>query len=146
MPHGSVITPLLLEDPITSRRQIGIVRDDDGRQSALAMALAHELEDAFAGLEIKITGRLVRYEQHGLREQRARDRHALLFAAGKLIRKVTRARLKSELAQQSAGAIERLLAFHPRDPPRHRHVFDGREFRQQVMKLKHEADVAIAEA
>jgi hypothetical protein len=72
---------------------------------------------------------------------RARDRDALLLAAGELGREVVH-------AVAEADELERLLRRHRRggDLGDDRHVFARGQARDQVVELEHEADVVAAEA
>ncbi len=58
------------------------MRDDDHRRVRIAVELLEQLDDAHAGGVIEIAGGLVG-EEHARRvDERARDRDALLLAAG----------------------------------------------------------------
>src|SRR6059058_3096032 len=104
---GSSLTPAAsahLEDTIAARSQITIVCDDHGRQTSLAVTFPHQIKDLLTRFEIEIAGRFVSEKQERIRQQRARDRHALLLAAGELIREVTRAPFESQFRQKRSGS------------------------------------------
>ena len=68
-------------------RDVGLVRDQhDGH--ALAVELLEQRHDLQAGARVEVAGGLVGEDQRGRVDQRARDRHALLLAAGELRRLV----------------------------------------------------------
>ena len=105
--------------------------------------LAEELEDLAAGLRVEVAGRLVGEDDGRLRDQRARDRDALLLAAGELGGPVLPPvlqpdRLDQLLEPRSVG----LLAG---DRQREDDVLLGGEHRQQVEELEDEADVLAPE-
>jgi hypothetical protein len=54
----------------------------------LALISRAAAQDAVRGIGIEIAGRFVGQQQGGPVHQRARDRHALQFAAGQLVREV----------------------------------------------------------
>ena len=82
-------------------------RDDRGEAEART-SCASAWNTWLGGARIEIAGRLVG-QQHARRVgDRARDRDALLLAAGKLRRAVFEALLQAEIAQQLVGALARL--------------------------------------
>lgn len=94
---------LHLQYAITACGQVGIVSDDDRRQTAFAVALPHQLENFLARGEVEIARWLVREKQHWVGEKSSRNGHSLLLSAGELIRIVTAASFQSELGQELAG-------------------------------------------
>jgi hypothetical protein len=58
---------------------------DDGLLELVIEAL-HQPEDGFGGLGVQVTGRLIREEHRRIRDDRPRDRYALLLASGELTR------------------------------------------------------------
>ena len=93
-------------------------------------------DDGFVGF-VEIAGGLVGEDQFWLIDQRARDGHALLFAAGKLRGKMREAVAESDAAQGFGGlrfigdAVEIL---------REHHVFERGEIRDEMKLLEDEAD------
>src|SRR5581483_1671869 len=72
------------EDPVGDRGRARVVRDHRRRLSPILYRLAEELEDLAAGPRVEVPGGLVGEDDGRLRDQRARDRDALLLAAGEL--------------------------------------------------------------
>ena len=68
-----------------------IVRDKDKSRIAFAVEIEHQFDDVLAGALIKIAGRLIGEQYVRICRERAGDRDALLFAAGKLARVVCQA-------------------------------------------------------
>src|SRR6478736_10447726 len=107
---------LHLEDAVTATRELRVVRDDDRGQTSLPVTFSHQIEDSLTGFEIEVAGRLVGEKDLRVGQQRAGDGDALLFAAGKLVRKVPRSRVESQLRQQARRAPQCLAAVDPADP------------------------------
>ena len=77
----------------------------------------------------------------GLQRERARDRHALLLAAGHLLRVGERAVAEADAAQQRDGPLDRLaLARAARLDLRQHHVLDRGQVREQVEALEDHPD------
>ena len=93
--------------------------------------------------ESRLPGRLVGQQDRGLVRQRARDRDALLLAAGELRRIVMAARAEADFRQQRVGPRARIR--RAGDLERHAHVLPRGERRQQVEELEDEADALAAE-
>ena len=109
------------------------------------MEALDQIENAFGAPFVQVSGRLVRQKQRGLIHQGTRDRHSLLFAAGKFSRTLPRARSP---ARPRPANPSPLSALRPRRLPSnqqgHRHIFRRREIRQQVMPLPHKTHHTIA--
>ena len=72
--------------------------------------LAQELEDAAGGALVEVAGGLVGDEHERIVDQRARERHALLLAAGQLARKRGRLGRQPHLRERArhlAGNVRR---------------------------------------
>ena len=129
-----------------SARELGVVRDDEQRRAALAVELEEQLVDRLAGRAIEVAGRLVGEQQRRLEHHRARERHALLLAAGQLARPVREAVREADAAEDVGGAsCARARIGDALDQRRHHHVLERGELGQQVMELEDEADAAVAE-
>src|ERR1039458_4001411 len=96
------------------------------------------------GCLIEIAGGLVAQQQQRLVDEGARQRYALLLAAGKLGGAMIEAIAQAHLHEQAARAIDVAVAI-PRNQRRHQHIFEHGALRQQAMILKDEADGLIAE-
>ena len=121
-----------------------IVRHDDQREALLVQFL-EQVEQVGGRLRVQIAGRFVAQQQAGRTDQRPSDGDALLLAAGKL-------------ARQEIDAMAEAHAFDRRPSPglaivrgllavdlRQHHVFQHRPIRQQVERLKHEADALASQ-
>ena len=79
--HSSILHQ---DDPIgKTGGEFVIVRDHQNRQRVLIDHLAQQRKQFVRAGRIEISGGLIRQQDFGIVRQRARDRHALLFAAGK---------------------------------------------------------------
>src|ERR1017187_7755760 len=96
-------------------------------------------------MRIEIAGRFVSQKQLRLVDERAGNGHALLFAAGKLIRLVIHAVLETNPGEQVAPARHGPRNWHARDSRRKTNIFERVEFWQQIVRLKHETNAAISE-
>jgi hypothetical protein len=65
-------------------RQFWIVRHQNERRPAGSMNVQQQINDLMTGRAVEIPRRLVGEEQRRIVCERARDRHTLLFTAGKL--------------------------------------------------------------
>src|SRR5678816_314672 len=61
-----------------------VMRHHDDRLAELVVELLEERQHFGRRLAVEVAGRLVGHDQRGIGDERARDRHALLLAAGKL--------------------------------------------------------------
>ena len=111
----------------------------------LAVEFLQQRHDLQAGARVERAGRLVGEDQQRARDQRARDRHALLLAAGELRRLVVGALGEPDLAPASrARARGAPRAGDARVDQRQLDVLERRGAREQVEVLEHEADAAVA--
>src|SRR5712691_211101 len=94
-----------LNDSTRSIGRFGIVSDhDDGLIEAAVQFLKHLQNDGRV-LRIEVAGWFVGENDRRARDDRARQRHALLLAAGKLQRLVMHLVFKSQQAQDFAAVI-----------------------------------------
>ena len=80
----------------------------------------------------------------GLGHEGAREGAALALAARELARLVLEARAEADLLQDLRRAAARLVAVHPADEERHRHVLHRGELGKEVVELVDEAERAVA--
>ena len=78
------------DHPVRVGGDLRVVGDDDDRLAELVDRPPQQLEHAGARLRVEVAGRLVGEDDGGRGDQRARDRDALLLAAGELGRAVRR--------------------------------------------------------
>ena len=77
------------------------------RHAALGMLGEQQIDDLLAGGLVEIAGRLVRDEDRGIGRQRARQRDALLLAAGKLRRIMVQSVAETDRRKFLRGALAR---------------------------------------
>src|SRR5215218_215692 len=128
--------------PIGDPGSVWIVRDEHDRRSPLATNAHQQLEHLLATARVEIAGRLVRQHEPRLVRERPCDRDALALAAGQARRNMVQ-------AMPEADALEPRRHLAPRGRERHAvgeqldgRVVDRRDARQQVERLRYEADVA----
>ena len=115
------------------------MRDHDHRLAVVLDRLVQQLEDLAAGLRVEVAGRLVGEDDCRAGDERARDRDALLLAAGELGGPVGQAVGEPDpLDEIPEELLVRLLAG---ERERQRHVLLGGQHREQVEELEDEADV-----
>ncbi len=115
--------------------QFEIVSDDDEAGAQLLVELLHQIKQVFRTVAIQIAGWLVRQHTGRIRHQRARNRSALALAAGQLGGQMPDAMRESHFGKHRGGNRFCVIAFHAAYQQRHRDIFKGGEFRQQVVKL-----------
>ena len=119
--------------------------DDDETRLPRAVEREHQFENPFGGLPVEISGRLVGQHAGRLGDQCARDRRPLPFATRQFGRRVLQAVSKADLTQHHRGARFRLGFRQPPDEQRHGDVLERAELGQQMVKLIHETEVAVAQ-
>ena len=122
---------------------VRVVRDHDHRLPELLRRAAQQLEDLLPRRRVEVAGRLVGEDDRRLRDERARDRDALLLAAGELGRPVLAPVGEADALQQ---VLEELgLGLLAGDRERQDDVLLGGQHRQEVEELEDEADVLAAQ-
>src|SRR5439155_17976701 len=101
--------------------------------------------DLVGSLAVEVPRRLVGQQNARLVRQCARDRNALLLAAGELRRKVARTRRETDLLQQIRGAGATLRVVQAQGHHRELDVLGRRQRRDQIEALEDESDVATAD-
>jgi hypothetical protein len=132
------------EDAIGARRQLEIVSDDHERRALRATERLDEIKDLTRRDPVEIAGRLIGQDTAGLGDQGARKCHPLSLAPRKLARPMGQPCLQADLMQRVPGLLMSLLAPQATDEQGHGDILEGGEFRQQMMKLVHKAQLAIA--
>ncbi len=103
-----------------------------------------QAQDLVGGLAVEVAGGLVADQQLRVGHDRARDRHALLLAAGELARLVLGAVGQADHVERDADVLAPLRLAQFRQQQRQFDVAFGGEHRHQVVELEHEADIARA--
>ena len=80
--------------------EFSAVSDDDQGRSRLAMNVKQQIGDDLRRLYVQVARRLVAQQQLRFHNQRPRQRHALLLAAGELRRTMIEARGESDVFQK----------------------------------------------
>ena len=129
---------------LRARGELRIVGDHhDG--GALRVDLLEQLHHAARHQRVEVAGRLVGQQQARLAGQRARDRHALLLAAGQLGRVVLHARAQAHAGQRLLDAAPALGGVEAAVAQRHVDVVEQVEVGDQVEALEDEADLLVAQ-
>lgn len=96
-------------NPIAGFRNRRIVGDKKQRLLALVHEILEQLEGAFRIQSIKVAGRFIGQDHGRIVGERARYRHALLFATGKMPAGTAPLVTKIDSFKQCPGAIEHLF-------------------------------------
>ena len=134
--HRAALYP---DDPVRHGGQRLVVRDHHHGHPGTAAGILQKLQDRLSRIIIQRSGRLVAQKQLGILRKRPGDRHPLLLPAGELSREVSDPLRKPHLFQ-GLRRVQRIL----RDLGGQLHVFQRRQILDQVIKLKHKADVISA--
>ena len=117
--------------------------DEQQGHAAFGLLGEQKVGDLAACLGIEIAGRLVGDQQGGRGGERPGDRHALLFAAGKLAGIVVQPFAEADRLQLAMSDLEGVADIGEFE--RHGDVFQRRHVGDQVEGLEDDADVAAAE-
>jgi len=85
-----------------ARGEMFVVGDEHQRGAGIRIQGEQQVDDRLAGVRVQVARGLVGEQQRGLRDEGARQRHALLFAAGELFRIVTQALAQADLFEDAA--------------------------------------------
>ncbi len=107
------------------------------------MEPGNQIKNRVRSLAIKVPGRLIGQQDLGLSDERAGQSHPLLFSPGKFAGAMMRTLLKCYFSQPLRSFCFDLRPGLPPNQERHGHVFQRRKFRQQVMELPYETDLAV---
>ena len=131
-----------LDHAVAARRDRAVVGHEHERRAVRGIEVEQELDHARAGRRVEVAGRLVGEQHGGPRHEGARDRDALLLAAGELARVVAEPRAEADLLEHRPRAGARIAPAGELE--RQHHVLVRRQRRHEVEGLEHEADVAGA--
>ena len=132
------------DDAIGIGGHLRIVRDDD-HGVAFGVQLAQNAHDFLSALAVQCAGRLVGENDFTAIDQCARDTHALLLPAGKLIGAVVFALAQTETLQQCGTARASLLGRVARINGGDFDIAHGVQVSQQVIALENEAEILAAQ-
>src|SRR5581483_3993760 len=131
-------------DTVALARQRRVMRHQDQGGAACAMSGEQEIDDLAAGGFVEIAGGFVGHENVGAWRQRARERHALLLAAGKLRGVMIEAVLKSDRGKLPTRALHGVV--DAGEFERHRNILHRGHGRNKMEGLEYDADMASAKA
>src|SRR5438105_9049738 len=120
--------------------EIRVVRRDDDRRTAPLREAGEQLDDVRARLRVEIPGRLVGEDHPRFVPERARDRDALLLAAGEMRGKVRLARRETDLVEKAARPVPKRRAPKAARCERRLDVLERGQRRDQVELLEHESE------
>jgi hypothetical protein len=133
------------KDPVAGGGKPRVMRGDERRKAIRLMHLPKEVMQRLGGLLVEIAGRLVGKKDGRPHNEGTGHRNAPLLSARQHARTVRQSVRQSDPSQEALGAASGLGDGHPRNAHRHFGVLERAEFGKQVMKLKDESDMAVAE-
>ena len=120
-----------------------VMRHQHQSRPALGIDGKHQIDDLVPGSRIEIAGRLVGKNQFGAGREGAGQRHALLLAPREMLGVVTKAVRKPHALKPSARLAARRTL--PRQLKRQHDVFQRRQRRQQLKRLKNKTEYLAAQ-
>ena len=120
-----------------------VVRHQQRRHAEPALKLLQLDLQLLAQLAVERAERLVEQQDVGLEDDRTRQRHALLLAAGKLRRPAILQALQPHQLQRFERLAARGRAVDLAHAERKQHVLQHRHVREQRVGLEHQPDVAL---
>src|SRR5256886_17347883 len=130
-------------DPLGVRGHVRLVGDHDDSLAEVVQAL-EDREDLGARARVEVSGGLVGEDDGRVIEEWARDRAALLLAAGELARPVMEAVAETDLFERRERALSSRMTIAAVDEWQ-LDVLDRVQPREQVVRLEDEADVLVAD-
>ena len=121
-----------------------LVGDHDER-AARRVQVVEQVQHARGAGAVERAGGLVGQQQHRVRDDRARDRHALLLAARQLRRVVARPGAEPDQLQRGQRPPPALRGPDPGVGQRQLDVAERGGARDEVERLEHEPDLAVAD-
>src|SRR5205085_11076874 len=97
-----------VQHAVAEGREPLVVRGDEDAGALKAAQVEEQRADLFGRARVEVARRLVGEDEARARDERARERHALLLAARKLSGEVSRARGESDRAEHLARPLPRL--------------------------------------
>ena len=125
--------------------QFFVVRHDNERLSQFVAEFKEELVQFGLVVGVERTRRLVGENHIGLIHQRPRHGHALLLATAQFVGLVFRTVLKSHKLEEFECALTEFTMGAAGNHSRNHDVFERREFGEELVELKDESDVPVAE-
>ena len=125
--------------------EVLVVGDNDKGLTELVAQVEEKLMELVLVLGVETARRLVSEDDSGMVDQGTCHGDALLFTAGELVGLVPCAVGESHELKQLHGTLLSLTTSFAIDEGWDHHVLQCRELRQELVKLKHETDVLIAE-
>src|SRR5262249_11490077 len=77
--HGAAAEP---DDSLGARGELQVVRDEDERRAGGGIEFEEHFHDVMRGVVVEVAGGFIREQDFGPVDERPRQGHALLFAAG----------------------------------------------------------------
>jgi hypothetical protein len=105
----------------------------------------HEGDQVAGRLRIEIGRRFVGDHQGRVGDQGSRHGHALLLAARHAVRPVKADGRQADPRKALQGLFAGCRCSKPLNLQRQHHIFNGRQYRDQVVALKNEPDEAVAQ-
>jgi len=129
------------------RGQRGVVRNEDQRGALDTVQVQQQVEDVLAVGGVEVAGRLVGQDDGRAQDKGARQRNALLLAAGELHRIMVESRRETHRVQQLPGAVQTVLpaAGVVVEFVGQQHIFQRGERRDELVALKDKADRLAAQ-
>ena len=125
--------------------QLLIVGDDDEGLVQLIAQFEEEVVQLYLIVRVETARRLIGEDHQGVVDQRTGDRHTLLLTTGELCRLVLPALGQSHHVEQLFRLLFRCGVTHVAYQRGDHHVLQRGELGQQLMKLKDESDMLVAE-
>ena len=153
MTRSSLGGDFVFDDPAVEQMDgaIGVLRKtrvvrDHADGGAAGVQFLEQIHDRFAVARIEVAGRFVRQEDGRLARERARDRDALLLAAGELARQMFRAMRHADALERFVHECFALARAHAAIGQRQFDVLVNGQVADEVEALENETDLAIADA
>src|SRR2546430_2025920 len=130
-------------DPLGVRGYVRLVGDHDHGLAEVVQVL-EDRENFGARPRVEVSGGLVGEDHRRVVQERSRDRDALLLAAGELARPMMDAVAETDLLERRERALSPRVPIAAVDE-RQLDVLDRVQPREQVVRLKDESDVLVAD-